>query len=118
MATKQKPARSTAIAWRRALKAVGVDVGLMHVMTVYLRSKTSRFKEPLHKLAFPPESQTQLVVEHAQEFADLVAAAGFSAYVILRGGNAEVGLPPYIEITNGYKPHLYRNDTLLATTED
>ncbi len=66
MVAKQKPARSTAVAWRRALKAIGADIRGMHVMTVYLRSKHSRFKEPVHKLAFPPESQTQVVASRAR----------------------------------------------------
>lgn len=115
MATKQKAARSTAVAWRRALKAIGVDMKGVRVLTVYLRSCAG--KEPLHKLAFPPESQTATVVDRAKEFTSLVAAGGFCAHVILRAGNADTGLPPYIEITNDYRPSIRQADTMLATTE-
>ena len=58
-----------------------------------------------------------VIADRAADFASLVAAAGFSACVILRADNAEAGVPPYIEITNEYAPRLHGADALLATTE-
>lgn len=113
MATKQKPARSTAIAWRRALKAVGVPLDLVHVHTVYNRPKGYRFKEPMYKNAFPPESATEQIKAKAAEFVELVAASGWSAHVIMRSTTSRY---PWIQITNG-TPSIGADDVLLASTD-
>lgn len=113
MASSRKPARSTAIAWRRALKAIGVPLDLVHVHTVYNRPKGYRFKEPVYKNVFPPHSSTEQVAARAAEFVALVDAAGFSAHVILRSAT---GRYPWIHITNG-TPTVGADDILLATTD-
>jgi len=112
MATKQQAARSTAIAWRRSLKAIGVPLDGIHVRTVYKRPAGYRYSEPQFKCAFPPESTTEQIKARADEFAELVAASGWSAYVVLRSTATR---HPYIEISN--VAHALRDDdVLLAST--
>lgn len=121
MTAKQKPAGSTAVAWRRALKAVGVNTRGLHVRTVYrcgsyrLGDKRVRYSTRLFKTLHVDQRQgdLQLLIGAAGEFAALVAAMGWRAHVVLYDAD---GKYPYIDITTK-DLQLPSTARLLATTE-